>query len=160
MCVNLSVSVHVTVSALRGIFIHSTVVPRKSNEIKTQFLSLLYRCTVRSSLCLKQMLQPQCIKRHSIISLLQVDKVRQKGTMAPTTEEINKHLEIKYLGTLQIWPCMICLGLNRKPTAKLRIESRSLGYSARAFSKTQLYIYMCKPLETLSELSLCQLIFT
>lgn len=150
---------HVTVSALRGIFIYSTVVPGKSNEIKTRFLLLLYRCRVRSSLCLKQMLQPQRMKRRSIISLLQVDKVRQKGTVALITEEISKHLEIKCLGTLQIWPCLICPGLNRKPTAKLRIESRSLEYSARAFSKTQLYMYMCKPLETLSELSLCQLIF-
>lgn len=118
-------------------------------------------CTdaVRSSLCLKQMLQPQCMKRNSIISISQVDKVRQKGTVALITEEINKHLGIKYLDTLQIWPCMICPGLKRKPMAKLRIESRSLGYSARAFSKPQLYMCMCKPLETLSELSLCQLIF-
>lgn len=154
MCVNLSVSVHITVSALRSIFIHSTVVPRKSNEIKTQFLLLLYRCTVRSSLCSIQMLHSQCMKRHSTISLLQVHKVRQKGTVALITEEINKHLRIKYLSTSQIWHCKICLGLNRKPTAKLRIESRSPGYSARAFSKPQLYVYMCKPLETLSELSL------
>jgi len=87
--------VRITVSALRGIFIHSTVVPRKTNEIKTQFLSLLSRCIARSSLFSKQMLQPQRMKKHSVISLLQVDKVRQKGTMARITEEINKHLGIK-----------------------------------------------------------------
>lgn len=115
-------------------------------EIKIQFLLLLYRGTGRSILCLKQMLQPQCVKRPSIISLLQVDKMRQKSTIALITGEINKYLGIKYLDTSRICPCVIGLGLNRKPMAKLGIESRPPGYSARAFSKTQLYMYMHKPL--------------
>lgn len=153
----LTVTTHTSDSALRGVFIHSTVVPRRSYETKTQFLSLLY--TARVAFAWKKCSRHKGMRRHSVISLLQVDKVREKDTVGPITEEINKHLGVKYFHTLQIWPCMICLGLKRKPMAKLRIESRSLGYSARAFSKPQLYMCMCKPLETLSELSLCQLIF-
>lgn len=39
------------------------------------------------------------MKTRSVIFLCQVDKVRQKGTIALITEEINKHLLIKFFST-------------------------------------------------------------